>query len=379
MSGNEDEHAGLLAVSNVTTSAAATISPAAATSEAGRVRAYNEWDPLEEIVVGSARGARIPRPDPGLFAVHFHECGSPEAIPSGPFPPEAIEQTEAELAELCEELEALGVTVRRPDPVDPDAVLATPDWETDGFYEYCPRDSILVVGDLLIEVPLPVRAKHLKALSLRTLALEYFESGARWIAAPRPRLRDELYDPDRPEGQRLLDHEPCFDAANVVRLGTDLLYYVSDSANEKGARWLQSTLGPEFTVHVCRDLRINDHVDTTIVPLRPGLVLLNPARVDDTNLPPYFASWDKVWCPELVDAVPPGAHAFSSIWIGMNVLMVRPDLAIVDRRQTALIRAIEAHGIDVLPLQLSHDRTIGGGFHCATLDVRRTGELECYR
>jgi glycine amidinotransferase/scyllo-inosamine-4-phosphate amidinotransferase 1 len=343
------------------------------------VSSYNEWDPLEEVIVGSATGARIARGDISLFAVHFPDFGAPDAIPSGPFAQEAIETTQEELDVLCRELEKLGVRVRRPDPVDAEAILATPDWETDGFYEYCPRDSILVVGDLLVDAPMPTRAHRLKALSLRTLALEYFSGGARWISAPVPRLRDDLYDPTQPEGHRLLEHEPCFDAANIVRLGTDFLYYVSDSGNELGARWLQSTLGPDFTVHTCRDLGVSDHIDTTIVPLRPGLVLLNPSRIDDANLPPYFRGWDKLWCPELVDTEVPGAHSYSSRWIGMNILMVRPDLAVVDRRQTALIAELERHGIDVLALQLTYDRMIGGGFHCATLDVRRAGALESYR
>jgi scyllo-inosamine-4-phosphate amidinotransferase 1 len=349
------------------------------TASTSLVNSYNEWDPLEEIVVGSAIGARISRADRSLHAVHFSDCTGPEEIPCGPFARDVIERTEEELASLCEELEALGVVVRRPDPHDVDAVLATPDWETDGFYEYCPRDSILVVGDLMIEAPMPARGKHLKALSLRTLELEYFASGARWIAAPRPRLRDDLFDPTRPSGQRLLEHEPVFDAANLVRVGTDLVYYVSDSGNELGAQWLQSTLGPDFRVHICRDLDVGDHIDTTIVPLRPGLVLLNPARIDDSKLPPFLRSWDKVWCPELVDTQVPGTLSFSSVWIGMNILVVRPDLAIVDRRQPALIAALEAHGVDVLPLQLTYDRLIGGGFHCATLDIRRAGDLESYR
>jgi len=343
------------------------------------VLSYNGWDPLEEIIVGSALGGQVARADRSLFTVHFHDVGSPEAIPSGPFPEEAIAKTEEELTELSEALTRLGVHVRRPDPVDRDAILATPDWQTDGFYEYCPRDSLLVIGDLLIEPPMPTRAHRLKALSVRTLELEYFARGARWIAAPPPRLRDDLYDPSQPEGRRLLDHEPCFDAANVIRLGTDILYYVSDSGNAMGARWLQAALGPAFTVHLCRDLGVNDHIDTTIVPLRPGLVLLNPARIDGTNLPPYFAAWDKFWCPDLVDTAIPGTRSYSSLWIGMNVLMVRPDLAVVDGRQKELIRTLENHRIDVLPLQLSYDRLLGGGFHCATLDIRRSGKLECYR
>lgn len=343
------------------------------------VCSYNEWDPLEEVIVGSAIGARVARPDLGLFTVHFHDWGSVEAIPSGPFPAAIVEQCEQELCLLSEQLTKLGVAVRRPEQVDANAMLATPDWTTDGFYEYCPRDSLLVVGDLMIEAPMPARAHRLKALSLRSLELEYFSRGARWIAAPPPRLRDAIYDPTLPMGQRLLDCEPCFDAANIVRLGMDLLYYVSDSGNASGARWLQSTLGPEFCVHVTRDLGVSDHIDTTIVPLRPGLVLLNPERISAANLPPFFAKWEKIWCPELVDTAIPGTRSYSSKWIGMNILMVRPDLAVVDSRQRPLIRKLETHGIEVLPLTLTYDRLMGGGFHCATLDVRRKGKLECYR
>jgi glycine amidinotransferase/scyllo-inosamine-4-phosphate amidinotransferase 1 len=120
-------------------------------------------------------------------------------------------------------------------------------------------------------------------------------------------------------------------------------------------------------------------VDTTIVPLRPGLVLLHPERVTEENLPPIFASWDKIWCPGMEDIGCSGSYPINSVWIGMNILSVIPELAVVDRHQTNLIKALEAKKIDVLPLQLSHARTFGGGFHCATLDIRRTGALETYR
>ncbi|MEZ6094832.1 MAG: hypothetical protein R3C03_11460 [Pirellulaceae bacterium] len=56
----------------------------------------------------------------------------------------------------------------------------------------------------------------------------------------------------------------------------------------------------------------------------------------------------------------------------MNLLMVRPDLAIVDRHQSHLIRELESRKVNVIPLQIRHARTLGGGFHCVTLDVRRS-------
>jgi len=343
------------------------------------VNSHNEWDPLEEVVIGTAIGAQIPKPDRGLFAIEYTSFGSMDKIPSGPFPRQVIEETEAELDELCVALEGIGITVRRPAPRDHSVVFSTPDWETDGFYDYCPRDGLLTVGQTVIETPMVLRSRFHEPLAYSKLLLEYFDSGARWISAPKPRLLDDMYHPERPSGERLGNTEPAFDAANVLRLGTDILYLVSDSGNEKGWQWLQSTLGSDYTVHPCRDIYASTHVDSTIVPLRPGLVLLNPERVNDRNMPEVLRSWDHIWAPEMVDIGYTGPRAYASTWIGMNLLVIRPDLVVADSRQPELIRTLEKYGIDVLPAKLTHARTLGGGFHCVSLDVRRTGGLETYR
>lgn len=344
------------------------------------VSVHNEWDPLEEIIVGTAQGARVPRADRSVFAVEYAgDYADQDQVPSGPYPDRVLKETEDELQALCEELTKLGVTVRRPAPRDNAALLTTPDWQTDGFHDYCPRDGLLAVGETVIETPMALRARFLESLAYKDILLEYFASGSRWISAPKPRLTDAMYTPEAEAGERLLDIEPVFDAANVLRFGTDLLYLVSDSGNELGAKWLQSAVGDAYTVHPCRKLYASTHVDSTIVPLRPGLVLINPARVNDDNMPDFLRSWQHITCPELVDIGFTGDKPHCSVWIGMNLLVVRPDLAVVDRRQTALIKLLEKHGMDVLPLQLTHARTLGGGFHCATLDVRRSGSLETYR
>ena len=62
----------------------------------------------------------------------------------------------------------------------------------------------------------------------------------------------------------------------------------------------------------------------------------------------------------------------------MNLFSIRPDLVIVDANQIDLIKLLEKHGIDTIPMNLTHARTLGGGFHCVTLDVRRKGKLEKY-
>ncbi|MFD3759347.1 inosamine-phosphate amidinotransferase 1 [Streptomyces sp. NPDC058622] len=344
------------------------------------VSVHNEWDPLEEIIVGTALGARVPRADRSVFTVEYaDQYENQDQVPSGPYPDRVLKETEEELQVLAEELTKLGVTVRRPGERNNSATITTPDWQTDGFHDYCPRDGLLSVGQTVIETPMALRARFLEPLAYKDILLEYFASGSRWISAPKPRLTDDMYDPSAPAGERLLEREPVFDAANVLRFGTDLLYLVSDSGNELGATWLQSALGDTYTVHPCRKLYASTHVDSTIVPLRPGLVLVNPSRVNDENMPDFLRSWQTITCPDLVDIGFTGDRPHCSVWIGMNLLVVRPDLAVVDRRQTGLIKLLEKHGMDVLPLQLTHSRTLGGGFHCATLDVRRGGSLETYR
>jgi len=69
---------------------------------------------------------------------------------------------------------------------------------------------------------------------------------------------------------------------------------------------------------------------------------------------------------------------YASKWIGMNFMMVNPGLAIVERAQEPLIRELAKRRVDVIPLRMRHARTMGGGFHCVTLDVRRRGALEHY-
>ena len=343
------------------------------------IQVHNEWDPLEEVIIGSIEGAQVPRPGRDLFAIEFSDYGAEENIPSGPYPQHVYEKTAQELDALCTELTALGVKVRRPEPRDKQGLVSTPEWSTDGFYDYCPRDVLLTVGDTVIETPMVLRSRSLEPLAYRSMLLEFFASGSRWLSAPKPRLADEMFDASAPPGQRLRNHEPAFDAANVLRFGTDLLYLVSDSGNKLGARWLQSALGEQYTVHPCHGIYASTHVDSTIVPIRPGLVLLNPERVNDGNLPEFLRGWDKIWCPELVDTGFVGERPYCSTWIGMNLLAVRPNLVILDDRQPALIRLLESHGVDTLPLRLTHARTLGGSFHCVSLDVRRTGQLETYR
>jgi len=72
------------------------------------------------------------------------------------------------------------------------------------------------------------------------------------------------------------------------------------------------------------------------------------------------------------------ASCIGSDWIDMNAFSISPNVVVVDCSQPALIALLEKHGLDVIPLTLRHSRMLGGGFHCVTLDVRRSGTLQRY-
>ncbi|MGB6362320.1 MAG: inosamine-phosphate amidinotransferase 1, partial [Thermoanaerobaculia bacterium] len=229
--------------------------------------------------------------------------------------------------------------------------------------------------------PTVIRSRAQETFSYRTMMVDYLKSGAKWYSAPKPMLLDSLFevDLDKPTPR---NDEPAFDAANVLRLGQDLIYLVSSTGNEMGGQWLQTILGDDFRVHFLKDVYYGSHIDSTFVALRPGLMLCNPARLNDDTLPEILKQWDVIYSPpmESTDKYDTDylSKSIGSNWIDMNLLSINPGLVVVDRDQTGLIKLLEKQGLDVIPLRLRHSKMLGGGFHCITLDIRRRGTLQRY-
>jgi len=340
----------------------------------------NEWDQLEEVIVGNPLRARFPTADRSTQLAEF-PGRSLEEIPQGPFPQRIIEETEEDLNAFVAVLEELGITVKHPETWPHEAKFSTIHWESEGFYNYCPRDIMLVIGDHIIETPNVIRSRSQETFSYRAMMVDYLKSGAKWYSAPKPMLLDSLFDVDLDKPTPRND-EPAFDAANVLRLGRDLIYLVSGTGNELGGQWLQTILGDDFRVHFLKDVYYGSHIDSTFVALRPGLILCSPARINDETLPEILKQWEVIYSPPMESTGRYDAEYLSrsigSKWIDMNLLSINPNLVVVDQDQTALIKLLEKQGLDVIPLKLRHSKMLGGGYHCITLDIRRTGTLQRY-
>jgi N-dimethylarginine dimethylaminohydrolase len=166
------------------------------------------------------------------------------------------------------------------------------------------------------------------------------------------------------------DQGMILDAANVCRLGDTWLFLESASGNRRAYEWLQ-IMFPQVNIELC-NFYAGVHIDSTIVPLREGLVMLNASRVNVNNCPRAFDHWEKIWVTdEMIVAQDFYQYPYASKWIAMNMLVVDPETVILDAAQIHLQQILKKHGIDSIPLTLSHSRTLGGGFHCVTLDTQR--------
>jgi glycine amidinotransferase len=368
--------------------------PSATTADAAEplvspVNSHNEWDPLEEIIVGRLDGATIPSNHPVVT------CNIPPwaarlqgLAASFKYPRMLIERAQHELDQFITLLQSLGVTVRRPDAADHRQRFATPDWSSRGFCNTCPRDSMLVIGDEIIETPMAWPCRYFETHSYRAILKDYFRGGARWTAAPKPQLTDALFEegfriPEVGEPMRyiLTEFEPVFDAADFVRAGRDLFVTRSNVTNQMGIEWLRRHLGPGYRIHEIESrCRTPMHIDTTFVLLSPGKVLVNPEYIDADRLPDVLSSWDILIAPEPnpIDDRLLKITSMCGKWLSMNVLMIDDKRVIAERHHTGMLRALEKWGFEPIPCDLLNYAPFGGSFHCATLDIRRRGTLESY-
>ena len=301
-----------------------------------KISSFNEWSRLREIVVGTATNANWPSTDPVFQKEAETTLWKETPMPSGPVPQWIVDETNEDLAGLCDILRTAGVKVQRPVDMNFPAL--------GGMYNYCPRDRLLIAGNTIVDVNM-----HFPCREIETRALQSVTAGHKMLTMPR---------------------EPSYvlDAANVCRLNDTLLYLESASGNRAAAVWLRAHL-PEWKIEIC-NFYAGVHIDSTVVPLREGLVMLNGARVNESNCPEVFKKWDKIYVD---DVVAQGFHEYpyASKWIAMNMLVIDPHTVIVDRHQTELIRKLEQWSFTVIPHELRHSRTLGGGFHCVTLDTWR--------
>jgi glycine amidinotransferase/scyllo-inosamine-4-phosphate amidinotransferase 1 len=389
-----------------------------------KINSHNEWDKLKEIIVGTGKGS--------LATLTWKKSKPPSKkimdkaikLAKKACPKWFYDEVEEDLDNLSKTLKNFGAVVHRPKPFDYSKFYNTPFWMSTSNNCYNTRDLNLVIGNSVIESPSYLESRYYETAALYHIWYKYFRNGFKWVAAPKPILNynaklpyfrnenhriltsedlkhQQLTDGRLEKLHKLEENEILFEAANTLRMGKDLLYLISSSGNELGAKWLQSVLGNEYRVHTTKNIYRSSHIDSTVMCLKPGLVLLNSTRVSKKNCPKIFDKWDKIYFSDVAPisdvelkhqkqirdpigykleslGFATNLHDMSSPWVGLNFLSLDQKTVIVDQRQVSLIKLLERKKFLVIPIQMRHIYTQGGGIHCATLDTVRESKLESY-
>jgi glycine amidinotransferase len=362
------------------------------------VNSWNEWDPLKHIIVGRADGTMVQAPEPAVqhdYPDHGYPLGK-----YGRYPKEMEQKANEQLDNFAKILESRGVKVDRPTPIDFSQPIHTPDWVQDTMFGCMPpRDLLLTIGNEILEATMSFRSRWFEYLSYRPLLEKYFEEDPnfRFEAAPKPRLTERTYKKDwwkewkslseeekweRAEATDwiLTEKEPLFDAADVTRCGKDLFVQKSMVTNDVGIDWLRRHF-PDHRIHKVRYRELIPwHMDTTIIPLRPGLVLFNPVWTPlEEGQRKLFEQndWEILEAPKSV-LKQKRPLSYCSMWLNINLLPLDPKTVCVEASETPVMDLLDKHGLDVVPVPFYEVSPFGGGLHCATADVYREGTFEDY-
>lgn len=310
-------------------------------SQAGMIiNSHNEYDTLKSVIVGTALNANWPEHCPDFRKQEKTTRWKKTPLPSGRVDAGTVYEAEQDLDTLASILQNFDVKVYRPDYYDYT--------ETDGFYGYCPRDRLLIIGDMVIVPNMAYRCRDQEIETYSFIPNKH---------------RMTVDDPDA-----------RFDAANILRHNKDIFYLYGDTANYEGVRWLSNRLTPlDYKIHILKDLPGVTHIDSTISILNDHTVIFNGSRINKNNMPKYFKDWNCIFLKDSdITAIDFLDYPYASKWIGMNCLSIDPKTVIVDQHQKRLISKLEKQNFEVIPMELRHARTLGGGFHCVTLDLERT-------
>lgn len=377
----------------------------------------SEYGKLRTVILGTVDdykaacwGWMLANPDSeSRFLKAIEICNS--AIPNS-----VLDEVAEDLAAYENTLKNLGVSVIRPPRIS-----AKPTYQTDHFYSYGQdfynmRDLHIVFGSMILASSPAQPNRIFEIENLReffksiaeefNMTLLYSNTPELKIKAQRAYFRDQsgnLVRTDEPSGEileatsteiwhRLDEDEVLFDAANIVRFGSDALYLISSTGNERAARWLSSQIA-NLKFHIT-DVYRSSHLDSTILPLSAETFLVNSARVNEGNLPKILKTKNLLYFDDVAE-IPTEEFDFhndyripaasklrtlgfetnlsemSSPWAGLNVLSYDDHTVLVEENQVGLINFLETNGYDVIGIRLRHPFTFLGGLHCTTLDIAR--------
>lgn len=326
---------------------------------------FTEFGPLKGVILGYMdESAQIPKDDP-LLIEFFGEYDAKK------YPPHLVKKCQDAQNYTAKKLMDMGIEVLRPGSID-----HTVHYELEGqhinggMHTFSPRDILFYYHDTVYECPTVESTRVHETDTMDWFLDQQRQLGCKWYDSVKM-----LYGKNK----------PLFDAANLQKCGLDILFLISCSGKIEGYEFFrdffQKRYGNKVRIHPLIDMYQGLHLDVTFMPLgfnkvlQKNLVVVNNSHVNPVNMPALFRgkNWMaiEVNASQLVDnGYEPGFN-FASIWLAQNILMISPELVMIDENQKPLMEMFKVYGIDSFPVPLDMMGSTLGGCHCMTNDYAR--------
>ncbi|OAA72440.1 lysine amidinotransferase [Cordyceps fumosorosea ARSEF 2679] len=345
------------------------------------ISADDEWSPLKSVIVGRAEHSAFPAEPPHLVTAVMPPGHWEEFKPNNAFPKNIVENAQKELDNFASVLEQHGVHVYRPTEVD---------WVAAGGYTgSMSRDALMTVGSTLIESAFAFGCRRHEVDLGYSEILAQLSAGtspATIVRAPRLIGRDTIYDgvaesisADAARGSviSINNSRVAFDTADFMRFGKTIIGQLSHVTNERGVAYVRSVLPDGYTLEMLdTGMRPgNMHIDTTILPLRKGLMIYSPKYVNEESIRRHaiFKDWELHAYPFEPEYVPGGPPPYTcSPWLVLNGLSLDEKRIFVEEKNVEFAEWVrDKFGMEPIMLPFQHVNCLGGSFHCATVDLVR--------
>ncbi|PUU81724.1 hypothetical protein B9Z19DRAFT_1099556 [Tuber borchii] len=324
----------------------------------------NEWSNLRSVIVGRAKGSIFPYENEKVTHSIMYQEFFHEFKPHNPFPEYILQAADRELDQL-------GIKVQRARDVD---------WNKVGGYTgSMARDGLMVVGNHVIEAPYSwsCRKQEIELAFGHILADLEKDPRVRVFRARFPEGRDTIYDDDS-EGSEspfaINNSRPAFDTADFIRVGNTIVGQLSHVTNPAGVDYLRERLPEGYNVQIVETKDPTAmHIDTTLLALRKGLLLYHPIKCTYESLSSYdvFKGWEILPFPIMPKHRTEPPLFMASAWLIMNVLSLGNGKVIIEENDTEFGEWLKARGMEPIYCPFRHVHSIGGSFHCATVDLIR--------
>lgn len=339
--------------------------------------AYTEWDPLQEVVVGSAYSTS--------FLKDFKDQEFVEGVSR------ILEETEEDFQMLAQIFSGHNIKVHRAPQYDLKSQSGV-GWESQYPYPpICPRDFNFVWGNFILNTVGGDCNRINESEFFNPLLYKYkAKQDINFISMPRPNLSNEYLPYQDLEPQAL------YHSANILKCGDALLHTrpYDDSGNGRGTKaglqWIKDML-PKHLKWI--EIPAVGHADGKLALLRPGLLMC----WDEKHIPQELKHWDRIVVPtnkkdeqlEQLQFSPfykQGVKDWLNHWIGcvdetcfdINVISIDPNTVITNGYNVEVERKLRDKGITMIPFNFRHKYFWDSGLHCVTLDLYREGQEQSY-